>query len=77
MLSFLRATRETAAARRAAEGVITLRAEIERTQCTMETIQNLFEQVTDPMLIDCCIYELNAAQLRYQFLLQKFKSREA
>ena len=26
--------------------------------------------------IDCYIYELNAAQLRYQFLLQNFKKRE-
>ena len=77
MLSFLRTTRETAAARKAAEGVITLRAEIERTQCTMETVQNLFEQVTDPMLIDCYIYELNAAQLRYQFLLRSIKEQES
>ena len=35
-----------------------------------------FEYATDPDLIDCYIYELNAAQLRYQFLLRKFKSQE-
>lgn len=29
-----------------------------------------------PLLIDCYIYELNAAQLRYQFLLQSLKKRE-
>ena len=34
-------------------------------------------QEVDPTLIDCCIYEWNAAQLRYQFLLRKFKSWES
>ena len=31
---------------------------------------------TNLALIDCYIYELNAAQLRYQFLLQSLKKRE-
>ena len=43
---------------------------------TIDTAINRFEQVVDPTLIDCYIYELNAAQLRYQFLLRKFKSQE-
>ena len=30
----------------------------------------------DPTLIDCYIYELNAAQLRYQFLIKRVKSME-
>ena len=38
--------------------------------------QNQFEQVVDPTLIECYIYELNAAQLRYQFLLRNLKMRE-
>ena len=33
-------------------------------------------QVTEPPLIDCCIYELNAVWLRYQFLLRRFKLLE-
>lgn len=53
-----------------------LRAEIERTQCLIDTVRNHFEQVVDPTLIDCYIYELNAAQLRYQFLLRRFKHLE-
>lgn len=53
-----------------------LRAEIAHTQTVMASIQNQFEQVTDPTLIDCYIYELNAAQLRYQFLLRRFKNLE-
>ena len=32
--------------------------------------------VKDPDLIDCYIYELNAAQLRYQFLLRRLKNQE-
>lgn len=51
-------------------------AEIDRIRCTMESARNHFEQVVDPTLIDCYIYELNAAQLRYQFLLRRFKLLE-
>ena len=53
-----------------------LRREIERSKTAIDSARNLFEQVVDPTLIDCYIYELNAAQLRYQFLLRRFKSRE-
>jgi len=53
-----------------------LRAEIERIQSTIDAARNHFEQVVDPTLIDCYIYELNAAQLRYQFLLRRFKLLE-
>lgn len=87
MFDILKAVRETAAARAGAppyRGVrklrpelIGLRIEIERTQCAIDSARNHFEQAVDPTLIDCYIYELNAAQLRYQFLLRKFKSQEA
>lgn len=53
-----------------------LRREIERSKTAIESARNHFEQVVDPTLIDCYIYELNAAQLRYQFLLRRFKSHE-
>ena len=53
-----------------------LRAEIERSRCAIDTARCNFEEVVDPTMIDCYIYELNAAQLRYQFLLRKFKSQE-
>lgn len=54
-----------------------LMTEIERTRHTIDSVRNHFEQEVDPTLIDCYIYELNAAQLRYQFLLQRFKMLEA
>lgn len=52
-----------------------LRGEIERTKNAIDTARNHFEQVVDPALIDCYIYELNAAQLRYQFLLRNCKNQ--
>jgi len=53
-----------------------LRQEIENTRHSIDSARNHFEQAVDPTLIDCYIYELNAAQLRYQFLLRKFKIME-
>lgn len=53
-----------------------LRQEIDRTRNSIDSARSHFEQVVDPTLIDCYIYELNAAQLRYQFLLRRFKSLE-
>ena len=44
-----------------------LQAQIEQTRHRIDSVRNHFEQVVDPTLIDCYIYELNAAQLRYQF----------
>ena len=84
MFDIIKAVRETAAARSAADQgaayprpeLIRLRVEIDRTKCAIEAARNHFEQAVDPTLIDCYIYELNAAQLRYQFLLRKFKSQE-
>ena len=53
-----------------------LMAEIRQTMFAIDSARNHFEQVVDPTLIDCYIYELNAAQLRYQFLLKRVKSME-
>ncbi len=35
-----------------------------------------FENVVDPDLIDSCIYQVNAVQLRYKFLLSRMKQME-
>lgn len=78
MTDLIRAVRQTAAValKKQDPQLLRLRAEIEDTRHAIETARNHFEQEVDPTLIDCCIYEWNAAQLRYQFLLRKFKSRE-
>lgn len=54
-----------------------LKAEIDRTRHRLESVRNQFEEVVDPTLIDCYIYELKAVQLRYQFLLRRFKLLES
>ena len=78
MSDWMKAVCQTAAAtlKKQDPQLLRLRGEIEDTRHAIETARNHFEQEVDPTLIDCCIYEWNAAQLRYQFLLRKFKSRE-
>jgi len=53
-----------------------LRAALDRTRDQLDSIRNQFEQAVDPDLIDCYIYELNAVQLRYKFLLRRVKRLE-
>ncbi|MBO5278078.1 MAG: YaaL family protein [Lachnospiraceae bacterium] len=47
--------------------------ELEKTKWALETARSNFENVVDPDLIDCYIYELQAVQMRYKFLLEKAK----
>ena len=54
-----------------------LRDEIDQTMEKIDAARNHFEQAVDPTMIDCYIYEINAAQLRYQFLLRRFKAAES
>ena len=53
-----------------------LKRQIEISKMAITSAQNQFEHVVDPTLIDCYIYELNAALLRYQYLLRNLKSCE-
>ena len=48
-----------------------LRAEIEQTRHSIDSARNHFEQVVDPTLIDCYIYEVNSVLKRYKFLLEQ------
>lgn len=68
--------KKTASGKAAAKEMTELKRQIELSKTAILSAQNQFEQVVDPTLIDCYIYELNAAQLRYQFLLQRLKKRE-
>lgn len=51
-----------------------LQSELEQTQNALESAYSVFQNVTDPDLIDSSIYEINAIQVRYKFLLEKAKS---
>lgn len=47
--------------------------EINKTKIAMEAAYSNFQNVVDPDLIDSCIYEMNAVQNRYKFLLKQAK----
>ena len=48
--------------------------ELAKTKIELETAYSNFENVTDPDLIDSSIYEVNAVQQRYKYLLRQIKS---
>lgn len=49
----------------------TIREELAMTRYALENAYAGFDNATDPDLIDCYIYELNAVMKRYKYLLQK------
>lgn len=50
-----------------------LEQEIAQVQREMDLAYSHFDQVVDPDLIDCCIFEVNAVQKRYKYLLQQIQ----
>lgn len=50
--------------------------EINKTKIALEAAYSHFENVVDPDLIDSCIYEMNAIQNRYKFLLKQAKASD-
>lgn len=50
--------------------------ELQEVQKFLERANENFSYVVDPELIDCCIYELKAGQMRYKFLLKQVKEQE-
>jgi exonuclease VII small subunit len=51
-------------------------SEINKTKIALEAAYSNFENVVDPDLIDSCIYEMNAVQNRYKFLLKQAKASD-
>mgnify|MGYP002603965401 FL=1 len=43
-----------------------LMLDIQKTKCELENAYAGFDYVTDPDLIDCYIYQLKSAQMRYK-----------
>lgn len=54
-----------------------LHYQIQRTQLALETAYSNFDNVVDPELIDSFIYEVNAIQQRYQYLIQQIKELDS
>lgn len=48
--------------------------DIEKLKEKVSSAYSNLDNVVDPLLIDSWIYEINAAQLRYQFCLQQLKN---
>lgn len=48
--------------------------DLEKTRYELETAYSGFDNVTDPDLIDCYIYEVNAVMKRYRYLLNQAAS---
>lgn len=49
----------------------TLLEDLKKTRYALEVAYSGFDNVTDPDLIDCYIYQVNAILKRYKFLLEK------
>lgn len=50
-----------------------LMKELQEVQKSLDRAYENFSYVVEPELIDCCIYELNAGQMRYKFLMKQMK----
>lgn len=50
-----------------------IREEIEQARSAMDFANNNFQNALDPDLIDCYIYESNAAWKKYRFLIRQAK----
>lgn len=55
------------------EPIKEIQQELAHTRARIETVQNNFQNVLDPDLIDSYIYESNAAWKRYHFLLRQIR----
>lgn len=49
--------------------------ELDKTRVALEVAYSNFENVIDPDLIDSCIFEVNAIQQKYRFLLREIKEQ--
>lgn len=50
--------------------------EIESIKLSLETAHSNFENVCDPDLVDSCIYEMNAIQHKYKYLIRQVRQIE-
>lgn len=53
-----------------------IKNDLNQTAKDLQDAYNNLENVVDPDLIDCYIYELNSVQMRYKFLLATIKKME-
>jgi len=61
--------------RRLSREDIEIVAALEAVRSDMEFLHNSFDQTTDPILVDSLIYELKAANLKYQYYITQCKQK--
>ena len=54
---------------------MSIHEELAQTRCALEIAYSNFDNVTDPDLIDCYIYEVNAVLKRYKYLIEQAAER--
>ena len=55
---------------------MSLREELAQTRYALEIAYSNFDNVTDPDLIDCYIYEVNAILKRYKYLMEQAADKD-
>lgn len=50
--------------------------DLEKARYDLSLAYDNFQNAMDPDMIDCCIYQVNALQMRYKFLLTRAKQLE-
>ena len=53
-----------------------LQTELEQTKVNLQQAYGAFEQMTDPDLVEACIFEIKANSARYDYLLRQLKQLE-
>ena len=48
--------------------------ELTQSKNALDAAYSCIENATEPDIIDSCIYQVNSAQIRYKFLLEKAKA---
>lgn len=54
-----------------------LMSEIEEIKLLLEIAHSNFDNACDPDLVDSCIYEMNAIQYKYKYLLKQMRKMES
>ncbi len=55
---------------------MSIHEELARTRYALEIAYSNFDNVTDPDLIDCYIYEVNAVLKRYKYLIEQAADKD-
>ena len=50
-------------------------AALEAVRSDMDFLHNCFDQITEPILVDSLIYEIKAANLKYQYYISQCKQK--